>query len=195
MSQPSGAGVVVWERQVDHLAAQQRWRRLGFWLGGPAVLVVVTALLSSGVGAAAGLLVCFVFVGAVIAFWIMTVNRGYDINNEIRLVDGHLADTTTRVVVAHIEAWTTIRTSPYIVANGLGSSAPVAVVRFRVATPGIDARSGSEGPGDDRPAHDSGLTIVTFPWPEMTAGELEGVRQALEPHIPAPWVPGDRLHG
>ena len=34
---------------------------------------------------------------------------------------------------------------------------------------------------------------VRFAWPSMPVAEIDGIREALAPHIPAPWVPLSQL--
>lgn len=184
MRERDTGGAIVWQRQVDRAAAERRWRRLGLWFVAPATAVSVIALFAGGVGAAIGLAICFVILGVVAAFWISVLNQALELNTEIRLVDGSLADCTTSVRVADIEAWTTTRTGQFSAAKGIGSHAPTAQAQFRLGHATV-------GDGSDA----VGSEIVVFPWPEMSARELDGIREALEPHIAAPWVPPDRIHG
>lgn len=184
-------GLVVWQRQIDRDAGRRRWRKLGGWFAAPAAAVTAITWLAGGAAIAVGLAICFALLGGVAAAWVSVLGRAEVLNPEIRLVDGRLRDGTTSVVVADIEAWTTRRSGQFSVANGLRFPAPIALAEFRVGTEA--AVDTGVGEPDGSAAPEPGPVVVTFPWPEMTADELDGVRAALEPHIPAPWVPPDRL--
>jgi hypothetical protein len=184
----SSDGLIMWQRQVDRAADRRRWRKLGIRFAAPAAAITAVASLSGGAGVAVGLAICFAVLGAVATFWISVLGQAQGLNPEIRLIDGRLRDcTTTSVVVADIEAWTTRRSGQFSVANGLRFPAPIAVAEFRVTWTPDEAVGHADGSAAPSP------TIVRFPWPEMAAEELDGVRAALEPHIPVPWVPPDRL--
>ncbi|MFN3214920.1 MAG: hypothetical protein ACE367_00315 [Acidimicrobiales bacterium] len=189
MNGRDGDGLLLWQRQVDPDAGRRRWRKLGVWFAAPAVAVTAITRLAGSGAIAVGLAICFALLGGVAALWVSVLGQAEVLNPEIRLAGGRLRDGTTSVVVADIEAWTTRRSGQFSVANGLRFPAPIALAEFRVTPhrPADDCVGEADGPGAPGP------TIVTFPWPEMAADELEGVRSALEPHIPAPWVPPENL--
>lgn len=197
MNGRDGDGLLLWQRQVDPDAGRRRWRKLGVWFAAPAVAVTAITWLAGSGAIAVGLAICFALLGGVAALWVSVLGQAEVLNPEIRLAGGRLRDGTTSVVVADIEAWTTRRSGQFSVANGLRFPAPIALAEFRVTsdTPG---HGGAGGSADHRAVEADGpaaprSTFVTFPWPEMTAEELDGVRAALEPHIPAPWVPPENL--
>lgn len=202
MSDAEDSGVVVWQRHIDPGAGRRRWRLLGAWFAAPAVIVTAVGWLAAGPGVAGGLAICFAILGGVATLWVSVLGQAEAVNPQIRLVDGCLRDATTSVVVADVEAWTTRRRGQFSVTDGLRFPAPVALAEFRLASasaPGrvsatVPASEGDAVGGTPR-AGDRGDGIVAFPWPEMGAAELDAVRAALEPHIPAPWVPPDRLGG
>jgi hypothetical protein len=189
-----GDGLVVWQRQIDPDAGRRRWRKLGVWFAAPVVAVTAITWLAGSGAIAVGLAICFALLGGVAALWVSVLGQAEVLNPEIRLAGGRLRDGTASVVVADIEAWTTRRSGQFSVANGLRFPAPIALAEFRVASDRVTSdRPVDDGVGEADGSAVSGPTIVTFPWPEMAAEELDGVRAALEAHIPAPWVPPDRF--
>jgi hypothetical protein len=189
-----GDGLIVWQRQIDRDAGRRRWRKLGAWYAAPAAAVTAITWLAGSGAIAVGLAICFALLGGVAALWVSVLGQAEVLNPEIRLVGGRLRDGTTSVVVADIEAWTTRRSGQFSVANGLRFPAPIALAEFRVTSDRLTSdRPVDDGVGAADGSATPGPTIVTFPWPEMAAEELDGVRAALEPHIHAPWVPPDHL--
>lgn len=180
MSDPEAQGAVVWKRQIDEAAAGRYWRKFGLWYVGPTVVGALLALVLGGPGAMLGVLILLGGIGALIALMIWLFDKGRKANAEIRLVDGQLVDKTTAVRTSDVEAWTTHKS------RVAGSRGPTAHVFFRVPV----MRDGVRGV---RPDGGPAFDLVRFPWPEMTAEELVGLRLALEPHLQAPWVPLEQL--
>ena len=93
--------------------------------------------------------------------------------------DGHLKlgrkPGMPAVPVADVRVWSSGVTRASNVLANQGSHAhkhvDLAIVSFRFR---------SEG---------SVTEPVRFAWPSMPVAEIDGIREALAPHIPAPWVP------
>ncbi len=177
----------VWQRQFDEGAASHRWSRFVRWFVAPSAAIGLLALILGGPWALLGVLILLGSVGALLALWIWIYDKGLRANRTIDLIDGKLVLGRIEAPIAAIEAWTTHKsTSVGTVTNGVASGGPSAQVIFRVPV----MRDGVRGL---RPDGGPAFELVRFPWPEMTSDELAGIRQALAPHISAPWVELDAL--
>lgn len=177
----------VWQRQIDEGAASRRWSLLVRWFVVPSAAIGLLALILGGPWALLGVLILLGSVGGLLALWIWVYDKGLRANTTIDLIDGKLVLGRIEATVADIEAWSTHKSNSVgSVNNGVSTGGPSAQAIFRVPV----MRDGVRGlRPDGGPAYD----LVRFPWPEMTADELAGVRQALASHITAPWVELDAL--
>lgn len=179
MSEQTSEGEIVWARQFDDAASKRRWKAFRRWALLPLAVVLVVAFMLGGVGAFLGVsILAGGLVGMVaVLFWLIDVNLKQ--NPEIRLVDGRLVQGRRAVTVADIERWTTRRSTS--VRRNLDSS-PETQVIFRVPVfhDGVRGERADGGPA---------FETSSFAWGQMSTEELDGVRDALEPHIDAPWVP------
>jgi hypothetical protein len=182
MDRAGAGGTIVWQRSFDEKALRRRWRFFTRWYVIPLVVALLVALVLGGPGAMLGVFILFGGIGALLAFALWLYDRSLREHPEIHLVDGRLVQGDTAVCLDDVEVWSTLRS--------LGSSAtasPIAVVIFRVP----HVRDGRRGV---RPDGGAAYERVRFGWTEMTSTELDEVRRALAPHVPAPWVPADELH-
>lgn len=175
---------VIWTRNIDLAAQRRRWRMFR------RVVVLPGVLLSAGIGLVrgwqeglGGLFLLALFAG-LIAAWIWLISFNERQNAEIVLTaDGHLKlgrkPRMPAVPVADVRVWSSgaTRTS-----NSLANQRSHANKHVDLAVVSFRFRSGS-----------SITEPVRFAWPSMPTAEIDEIREALEPHITAPWVPLSQL--
>ncbi|MDJ0522231.1 MAG: hypothetical protein QNJ90_09175 [Planctomycetota bacterium] len=183
MSSTATAGEVIWARQFDKAASKQRWRKFRRWFLLPLIVVLAIAFAAGGVGAFLGVLILAGALVGMVAVMYLLRDVTLRQNPEIRLADGQLVAGQKSVKVADIERWTTHR---YTKVERTNLGRPETLVGFRVASY-EDGKRGTRA--DGTPAFE----IQAFTWAQMPVEELETVREALEPHIPAMWVPFEGL--
>lgn len=175
---------VIWTRNIDLAAQRRRWRTFRNTVIVPGVLLSIGAGLVRGWQEGLGGLFLLAMFGGLLAAWIWLLNFNERQNAELVLTaDGHLklgANPRSPVVpVADVRVWSSGETrATNFLANTRShahKSIDLAVVSFRF-------RSGS-----------SVTEPVRFVWTSMPAAEIDGVREALSPHIAAPWVPLSEL--
>ena len=155
--------------------------KLGKWYGIPMAIALLIALVAGGFGAFLGVLILLGGIGLLLVVGVIGYNKQKASNPEIRLVDGKLVMGKVEVTIADIERWTTHK-----VRRTSDVPGPDAVAVFRVPI----FRDGERGV---RPDGGPAFETITFGWQEMTPAEIDGVRDALVPHVSALWVPIDRL--
>ncbi|MEE9414441.1 MAG: hypothetical protein V3V01_04085 [Acidimicrobiales bacterium] len=183
MSDELAAGLLVWSRQIDESAIQPRWAKFGKWFAAPAAAGALLALLLDGFGAMLGVLILLGGIGVLLALGIWSLNKNLRSNPKIQLVDGVLVQQKTSVKVADIEAWTTHKSTG---SASVTSSVNKGMVIFRIPV----IRDGVRGA---RPDGGPAFELVNFSCPEMGETELAGLRDALNPHIAAQWVPFESI--
>lgn len=187
MSGTDERGIVVWQRDIDHEAGARRWRRFLLWYVAPVVVIMIIVAVAVGIGEALGVLILAGLFGLMLAGWIFFVTLNDRSGAEIRLVDGELVFGNKRVPVAEVECWSTRRSSMVSVHTAMGRKGnfeAVAMFRFPMMDGG---RRGVRMDGGEA------YSAKTFGWATMGQDEIEGVRAALTPHIPAPWVTPEEL--
>ncbi len=177
----------VWERQIDEGAASRRWSQLLRLYVMPSLAIGVLALVLGGPWELLGVVILLGSIGLLLALWIWIYDKGLRANTTIDLIDGKLVLGRYEASIADIEAWTTHKSNSVgSMTNGVSTGGPSAQVIFRIPV----MRDGVRGV---RPDGGLAYELVRFPWPEMSSDELAGVRQALTPHVRAPWVELDGL--
>jgi len=175
---------VIWTRNIDFDAQRRRWRTFRRFVIVPGVLLSAGIWIVRGWQEGLGGLFLLALFGGLIAAWIWLLSFTERQNAEIVLTAcGRLKlgrkPRIPAVPVADVRAWSSgaTRTS-----NSLANQRSHADKHVDLAVVSFRFRSES-----------SVTEPVRFAWPSMPVAEIDGIREALAPHIPAPWVPLSQL--
>ncbi|QRN80570.1 MAG: hypothetical protein JK586_02975 [Nocardiopsis sp. BM-2018] len=162
---------LIWERHIDPADQSARWRKLRAWFLPPAVAVVAVASFTAGVGGALGALIIVGIVGLLLVGYIVFKGLALKIEPPVHRDSHEIVCGITRVSIDQMAHWTTYIWTAREQAldwktGGGASNVDLGVVRFTM----IDGRE------------------VMLTWMELTQPEIDELRDALTPHLTAPWI-------
>lgn len=163
---------VIWERQIDPADQSARWDKFRKWFVAPAIALVAVVLITSGPGGALGALILVTIAGLLLVGYIIAKGIALSTARTVHRDGDEIVWGTIRVAVDQVAQWST-----FIVPAG-------------------ERRDGSRVRRTQGPEFPTGLAVFTcadgrtfeFWWPELTQVEIDELRDALTPHLGAPWI-------
>lgn len=163
---------IIWERRIDPAHQAARWRRFLTWFPLPALALITTVGITSGLEGALGALIVAGLAGVLLVGYIVFKGLALKMSPPVGRDGDEIVSGVYRMAIDQMTHWTT-----YI---------------WTVAEQRQDRRVDPRGP-----FFDVGILRFTMvdgreveiTWPELTQAEIDELRDTLAPHLTAPWVP------